>query len=50
MKVNVLYNYLIIQVSIPNEDLSKYVPICAGGGLDMGSPGTPLPEAPAVAA
>ena len=30
--------------------MSRYVPICAGGGLDIGSPGTALPEAPAVAA
>ena len=38
------------QFFLPIVDLSRYVPICAGGGLDIGSPGTPLPEAPAVAA
>ena len=34
----------------PNDDLSRYVPMCAGGGLDIGSPDTPPEDAPAVAA
>ena len=34
----------------PNDDLSRYVPMCAGGGLDIGSPATPPEDAPAVAA